>query len=708
MLAILRKELKMYYSSLFSYIYYMIFFLVAGVIFSNKCLEYYSTEFGYSVLRYCVCVVIFMVPLCTMRSFSQERKLKTDQMLFTAPVSTISILAGKYIATAIYVLLPVILSLFYPLFISGYGQVNGDFLFSAYLGSILLIFVALGIGMFLSTLTTNYILAAMLTYVVYIVIMLGRVLEKIVDANGMAYEVLHELSVYNKFYDMISGIVRSGDICYFLVLILLFFVLTWISLLNHRVNWKQTVVTASVAVVIAFLGSLIGFETTKVYDFTPEKLLTLSEQTKDSIKSIEDETYIYYVGSKSQANATYVELLSAYQKLNDNLKVEYIPLSDATFRDAYFSDMPQVNEASMVVATDNRYIILDSDDYITVSQTGKYSYERLLEIEDQLTSAILYTNAENIKKIARIVGHGETVLGSGYLNTLKRSGYEFDIVDLSEESKDISSTFYKDYSAIFICAPDEDYSQDDIEMLQYFLKAGGTLLVSIDPLNEDLDNLYAFLKKYGLDIQSGVVVDPQEGYYILDIQYYLSPTLEDTDYTREVKKKNLGIATYTSKGIALYGEGNGYSVTDLLLTSDSSFSKVDNFNNMTTKGENDINGPFSVASIASNPEEGKIFLMTSDVFFNETANEETGNANSRFFVEMIKSVTGDQDVVWIPGKDVNSQSAHYKSKMIAKAKIIAMVVVPAVILIIGIVILVLRMKNVIWKLKEKGNKKDES
>ena len=147
-------------------------------------------------------------------------------MLFTAPVSTISILAGKYIATAIYVLLPVILSLFYPLFISGYGQVNGDFLFSAYLGSILLIFVALGIGMFLSTLTTNYILAAMLTYVVYIVIMLGRVLEKIVDANGMAYEVLHELSVYNKFYDMISGIVRSGDICYFLVLILLFFVLT--------------------------------------------------------------------------------------------------------------------------------------------------------------------------------------------------------------------------------------------------------------------------------------------------------------------------------------------------------------------------------------------------------------------------------------------------------------------------------------------------
>ena len=65
-------------------------------------------------------------------------------------------------------------------------------------------------------------------------------------------------------------------------------------------------------------------------------------------------------------------------------------------------------------------------------------------------------------------------------------------------------------------------------------------------------------------------------------------------------------------------------------------------------------------------------------------------------------------MVWIPGKDVNSQSAHYKSKMIAKAKIIAMVVVPAVILIIGIVILVLRMKNVIWKLKEKGNKKDES
>lgn len=701
MLAILKKELKMYYSSLFSYVYYMIFFLVTGVLFSSKCLDYYSTEFAYSVLRYGVYVVIVMIPFCTMRCFSQERKLRTDQLLFTAPVSTGAILAGKYIATLIYVMLPMGLSLFYPLFIRNYGTISGSFLFSGYLGGCLLVLVALSLGMFLSTLTSNYVLAAVLTYVCYIFVLLGRIMEGIVAVDGWFYNVLHELSVYNKFYDMISGVVRSGDVIYFVVLIIVLLGLTWISLQSHGWKPSKTLITAAVILVLSGIGVTIGLWNTIVFDCTPEKLLTLSDETKERVSSIDEDVYIYYVGNKSQANATYVELLSAYESLNDKVYVEYIPQDNATFMEAYFSDYPTVNEASIVVASKERYIILDSDYYITISKTGRYSYEKLLEIEDQLTSAIVYTQAKEVQKVAQITGHGESVLGSGFLNLLKRSGYELETVELSNESRSISTSFYEDYESLFICAPDEDFSEDDIAVLTNFLEKGGVILAGIDALNEDLTNLYGFFKAYGLDIQSGVVVDTAEGYHVLDTDYYLSPVLQESTYTEDILKKNPQIVTYTSKGIAMYGSGNGYETIDLLVTSDDSFCKVDNYDNITSQGESDLSGPFSIASVAENPQEGKIFLMASDIFFHETANEETGGSNARFFTEMLKELTMNPDTFWIAGKDVNSQSAYFKSGMVKKAKVVVIVVVPVVILVMGFLILILRRKNVGWRMIEK-------
>lgn len=707
MLAILKKELKTYYSSLFSYIYYMIFFLVAGVLFSKYCLEYYSTQFGFFVLRYCIFVVVVMLPICTMRIFSQERKLKTDQLLFTAPVSTLSILVGKYIATAIFVLVPVLLSGIYPCVISSYGTMSGDFLACSYIGGILLVFALLSIGMFISTLTSNAVLSAVITYVIYMIIILLRVLEGIINPESGLYTFIHEISLYNKYYDMVSGIIRSGDIIYFIVIAITFFLLTWISLLNRRQKDRITIGSCAAVLLCGMVCSYLCLNYTKVYDYTPAKILSLSEETKDRVSQIDEATCIFYMGNKSQANATYVELLSAYENLSDNIIVEYIPLENKEFHDAFLADLPSVKEASIVVATGDRYVYLDSDDYVTVTQTGQYTYERMLEIENQITSAILYTNASELKNIITTSGHGEKTLGSGYCNVLKTGFYEIKSIDLTEESRDISSTVLLDAAALLIYAPSEDFSDEDVDQLERFVEEGGILLVSVDPLNEDLENLFGFLKEYGLSLQQGVLIDDTEGYHVLNTEYYLSPHMKETEYTKDIVKKNLGVITYTSKGIALYGKGNGFETTDILVTSENAFSKMDDFDNMTTKGENDLPGPFSIASVATAKEKGSIFLIASDIFLNETANDESGGANSRFFVEMIKSLSGDNGAVWIEGKDVNSETAHYPTKMIAASKIISMIVIPLCILVLGVLLLLGRKKNIGWKIISKYRQSKE-
>lgn len=710
MLAVLKKELKTYYSSLFAYLYYGVFFLVTGIFFVTNCLVTYSTQFGYYVLSRSFLVVAAIIPFCTMRLFASERRSKTDQLLFTAPVSTFCVLAGKYLATVIFVLLPVLASGIYPCWIAGHGEMSIRFLMGSYIGVCLVTLVLLSIGMFISSLTANPVLAAVMTFAVYLVILLSRLMESIVVANDGWYQFFHDSSIYNKYNDMVSGIVRSGDIIYLLLLAVCFFLLTWLALEIRRQSRKK--ISAYMAVVIAgsLVISLLSLSHTRVIDCTAEGLLTLSEQTKQAVSEIDKTTDIYYIGLRSRANATYQELLKAYENLSDNITIHYKDIStDSAFRKQYLADVSSVSESSMVVVCGEKYIYLSADDYVTTTQTSAYSYDRTLEIEEQLTRAIVYTNTGEADKLCVAVGNGEEELNSGFKNLLLLNNYEFEEVNLPDTSASIQGAIPEDCTALLINAPQSDYSEEEIAILEDYLKSGGKLFVTIDPLNEDLERFTAFLKEYGMDVQPGIVIEQDAGRYVYDTQYYLAPEIEDTEYTREILDENLTVLTMTSKGILKNGGANGYTCTDILTTGSTAYSKVNDFDDLTTKAEDDISGPFSVASCAENPDEGSLFLITSNIFFNEEADTESQGANRKFFIEILRQITGTEANVWIEGKDVGSQMALYPNGTQTMVKVVTVIVVPVCIILLGILILLLRHKNIsLYRLrKRKQNEENE-
>lgn len=707
MLAVLKKELKTYYSSLFAYLYYAVFFLVTGIFFVTNCLTTYSTRFGYYVLSRSFLIVAAIIPFCTMRLFAGERRSKTDQLLFTAPVSTFSVLAGKYLATVIFVLLPVLVSGIYPVWISGRGEMSIRFLMSSYIGVCLTTLALLSIGMFISSLTASPVLAAVMTFVVYLLIFLSRLTESIVAENDGWYQFLHVGSIYNKYNDMASGIVRSGDIIYLLFIAACFFLLTWLSLEIRRQSRKR--ITACMAVVIActLVIGLVSLSYTRVIDCTAEKLLTLSEQTEQAVSEIDKTTDIYYMGLRSRANATYQELLKAYEDLNDHIAIHYKDVStDSAFREQYLSGINSVSESSILVVCGEKYIYLSSDDYVTTTQTSAYSYDRILKIEEQLTRAIVYTNAEEMDKLYVAIGNGEEELNSGFKNLLMLNNYEFEEVNLPEAAASMQEAIPEDCKALLINAPQNDYSEDEIAILKDYLQSGGRLFVTIDPLNEDLECFTAFLKEYGLDIQPGIVMEQEASRYVYDTPYYLAPKMEDTEYTREIVKENLNVLTMTSKGIVKNGEANGYICTDVLTTGSTAYSKISDFDNLTTKAEDDISGPFSVASCSENPEEGFLFLITSNIFFNEEADAESQGANRRFFIEILGQITGTEANVWIEGKDVGNQVALYPNGTRTMVKVVTIIVVPVCIVLLGILVVLLRHKNIsLYGLRKR--KKDE-
>lgn len=687
MITIFKKELKSYATSLFAYLYYALFFLVNGVLLAYTCINSYSTQYGYYVLSNSFLVVVLLIPLCTMRLFAQEKRSKTDQLLFTAPVHTIEILFGKYLATALFVLTPILLTGIYAYVISLYGYMNVKYLMASYIAVIGITLVLLSVGMFVSAISSSAVLAAILTYVVYIVIIMVRYIETIVSGSGL-YHFLSQTSVYSKYNDMISGVVRSGDIVYMLALTIGFFVLTWVALDGRWKSVKKTVASGMLVAVVVAVISGIGFTTTKVYDFTAENILSLSDKTKEIVREVAKPTTIYCLSDESRVNATFREFYNEYAKLNDNISVEYKnPALDSDFRNQYLNSISNITQNSVLVVCDEKYIYLDAEHFITTNKTSAYSYEYTLEMEDKLTGAIFYANEEESITICTTSGHGETEFNADYKSMLLLNNYELEEINLVEMIASMDASLPENCNTIVMLAPEEDYTENELDILESFLADGGNLVVSLDALNEELDSLYGFLENYGLEVCPGVVIEQGAGRYIYETPYYLMPKMEDTIYTKDFEETDRNVLTMTSKGIVKNGCANGYQCVDVLTTSAQAFSKVTDFENATTKAEGDIGGPFSIASCATNPQAGSVFLITSDMFLQTDIDVDSAGANRTFLLNVLNSYSGNEAGISIPGKKTGNQLAYYPVTMQRMVKIIAIIVVPVVILLIGIVVI---------------------
>lgn len=701
MRAILKKELKANYTSLFTYVYYAIYFLALGILFCVQCLPNYNTQFGYYVLAKASYICALVIPFFTMRMFAGEKRSRTDQLLYTSPVASMGILFGKYLAAVITILVPVVLSVIYPIVIAGCGDMSVRFVVCAYIAVCLEILALTAIGMFFSTLTSNIFLAALFQYALYVVLLLLRILERIAGQDAL-YEFLHHISVYNIYNDMISGIVKSGDIIFLLLITVLFVFLAGIGIGKRGRTIMKRGAYAVCGIALFLLLSTVGFSSSRVYDFTPEGLLTLSEETREILSNVDEETTIYYMGAISNANATYREFLDLYKRSNDNIKVRYMDVNEnPSFREEYLSDIDVIHQASILVAGSQSYIYLDSDDYISTTQVSAYSYQSLLEIEGQLTGAIYYTNLAEKSKLYYAEGHGEADFTGKFVRLLAQSGYSLDnYVNIGENVRNFTDNIPEDCDILIINAPQTDYTTEETKALSDYIHGGGRVMVFLDPLNEDTSNLFAFLKEFGFEVVSGVVVETDESRYVYDTNNYIVPKMADHEITEALKKNHLNVLTMTSKGIPKEYDSEGSDRTDLLLTSGTAYSKVSDFENLTVKGEDDIGGPFSVASIYEE-DAGKLFLMTSNLFLNEEVDEETLGANRRFVLYLANYMSGNQDAVSVIGKDVNFKTAFYSNSLITFIRILTMLIVPVLILIIGVVILVLRNKNIIVSMLEK-------
>lgn len=245
MTAIYKRELRSYFKSPIGYIFIGVFMLVAAVFFTVLNVSYgltSMTSFFYNTSI----VYIIVIPILTMRSMAEERKNKTDQLLMTAPVKTTGIVAGKFFAAVTVLLITCIIMLLFPLILRMYGTITWGEVLIGFLGLFLMGTLFISIGLFMSTLTENQVIAAVSTGVILLVLWFmssfAYQLSQMATTGAMAVignilsSVLNFLAVTNRFQEFTTGVLNLVPVFYFLSIAFLFVFLS-VRIVERR-RWK--------------------------------------------------------------------------------------------------------------------------------------------------------------------------------------------------------------------------------------------------------------------------------------------------------------------------------------------------------------------------------------------------------------------------------------------------------------------------------------
>ncbi len=172
MIAIYKKEMKSYFTSMMVYIFLALFIAALGIYFTYYCLAYGVTDFSGYVLNSITILYLIIVPILTMRLMAEEKKQKTDQLLLTSPLSVTDIVLGKYLAVLTLLLIAMIIATGYGLFIGIFGDISIPNLMTGILGYFLLGAALMAIGLFVSTISENQVTAAVLSFGVVLALFL--------------------------------------------------------------------------------------------------------------------------------------------------------------------------------------------------------------------------------------------------------------------------------------------------------------------------------------------------------------------------------------------------------------------------------------------------------------------------------------------------------------------------------------------------------
>lgn len=234
MTAIYKREMRSYLTSPVGYVFLAVFYAISGYYFFATSLVGNTTDMSY-VFSNLFSIVIFLVPMLTMRLFSEERRQKTEQALFTAPVRFTGIVMGKFLACLTMYLMGMGITLIYFLVLCAFRIPDAAVFFGNFLGLGLLGAALCAIGIFISSLTESQVIAAVGSLAIGLLLLFSNSFTPVVS-NQLVSKLILNLSFYEHYLDFTRGLLNLADLTFFVSITGLFLFLTVRHLERRRIS----------------------------------------------------------------------------------------------------------------------------------------------------------------------------------------------------------------------------------------------------------------------------------------------------------------------------------------------------------------------------------------------------------------------------------------------------------------------------------------
>ena len=454
-------------------------------------------------------------------------------------------------------------------------------------------------------------------------------------------------------------------------------------------SYSMGAITIFIAIIVVL--NLVLQEVPSKYreiDLSTQKLYSIGDQTKKVLKKLDKDVEIYYIAQSGSESSDIQKLLEKYEEGSDHIKVEQKdPAVNPKFVSQYTSDGVS-NNSVIVVCGDKNKVIDNNSLYETTVNYQTYSSEVTgFDGEGQITSAINYVTSDSMPVMYTLEGHDEATMSDTLKDTIQKAN--IDIQSLNLLTMD---SVPDDADILFIFAPAKDISEDEASKIISYLENGGKALIVSNYSSEEMPNFASVLENYGVKTADGIVLEGDTNHYISQNPSYLLPNIESNDITSSLSSGSRYILMPLAQGIVKSDNyRDSLEITDILTTSDGSYSKV-NVEDMQTmeKESDDIDGPFAVGvSITENLDDEKetqIVYYSSEALFNDQMNTMVSGANYELIsasVNWMCESEEDSNTISIASKSYDTSTLTIPAADASFWSIFVTAVVPVVILVIG-------------------------
>lgn len=447
-----------------------------------------------------------------------------------------------------------------------------------------------------------------------------------------------------------------------------------------------TAIVLAILIAVNILASNLPAPLTK-YDISSSKLYSITSNTKAVVNKLDQDVTIYWIVQAGKEDDVIENLLGKYDSLSDYIKiVKKNPDVYPTFAKQYTDETVKNNSLIVESGTRSRYISYD-DIYLQETDVYTNSSNTSFDGEGAVTSAIDYVTSEKLPQLYVLEGHGEAEHPSVLSDQIEKDNIEVNKFSLLKVD-----SVPEEANAVMIYAPTSDISEEEKNMLADYVADGGKLMVIAGPTEDGvLKNLYSLLSDYGVETVEGVVVEADRQHYAFQAPYILLPDMESSEITDSLIEENYFPIMPISQGLTVKETTDKGTVTELLNTSVSSFSKVAGYDISTyEKEEGDIDGPFTVAVSIDDNNGGRIVWFASSYFLDDLYNAYSSGANVDMAMNALSSLIGESEAMAIRSKSLDYNYLTISDSTSSMLKVMMIGVFPLVYLCIGIVVAVSR------------------